>query len=52
MPKNRVAGSTVLAITSFISPVVLQSAGIPYFFALRVVIGIAMVSKKLYVKIV
>ncbi|KAI9555754.1 hypothetical protein GHT06_018269 [Daphnia sinensis] len=35
-------GSSVLAVASFASPVVLESAGVPYYFALRIVKGVAM----------
>ncbi|XP_045027408.1 sialin-like [Daphnia magna] len=35
-------GSSVLAIASFASPVILENAGVPYYFALRIVKGVAM----------
>ena len=40
---KRILGATVLALGSLLSPIILESAGVSYFFALRVLQGISIV---------
>jgi ACS family sodium-dependent inorganic phosphate cotransporter-like MFS transporter 5 len=42
----RICGSTVLGVTSVLSPLIIEYAGVPFYFATRVVQGACMVGVK------